>query len=194
MRLTLPVAQQAYQIDTIWWGASSYVGDHQHLGYALRVTELNAEGLRYPCPVALPSLIQGKADTLDLALAGGPFAWQQEPWLTRQRQPPPAASEFAHGVALNSLAAWPDSLQLTFSLAPDSVFRMAVHSLRLHHSDPDRIEGEEMLLPLRVQWQAPTGQWYQEQVPAAYWLHQLDAEGEQRHADTYHLKYYLNYK
>jgi hypothetical protein len=51
-----------------------------------------------------------------------------------------------------------------------------------------------MLLPLTVQWQAPTGQWYKEQVPAAYWLHKLDAEGEQRHANTYHLKHYLNYK
>jgi hypothetical protein len=194
LRLTLPVASQAIQVDTIWWGAPLYGGDYQHLGYALRVTELNAEGLRSLCPVALPSLIQGKADTLELSLAGGPFAWPQEPWLTRQQQTPPAASEFAHGVVLNSLAAWPDSLQLAFPLAPDSVFRVAVHSLRLHHSDPDRLEGQEMLLPLTVQWQAPTGQWYKEQVPAAYWLHKLDAEGEQRHANTYHLKHYLNYK
>jgi hypothetical protein len=38
------------------------------------MTELNAEGLRYPCPVALPSIVQGMADTLDLALIGGPYA------------------------------------------------------------------------------------------------------------------------
>jgi hypothetical protein len=160
----------------------------------LRVTELNAEGLRYPCPVSLPSIVQGTADTLELAHVGGPFAWPGEPWLTRQQQAPPSATEFAQGVALDSLPTWPDSVRLTFPLAPDSVFRVAAHSLRLRHSDPDRLEGEDLLLPLIVQWQAPTGEWYKEQVPAAYWLHKLDAEGEQRHADTYHLKHYLNYK
>jgi hypothetical protein len=196
LRLTLTVARAALQLDTVWWGIDMHSYEYREMGFALQLTGIQAEGLYYPAPV----LVRNSADTLVRHIFGErkqnfnfPHPWDREPWLTRQQQPPPEAAEFARGVVLDSLPGAPDSLRFTFALAPDSVFLVARRSLRLRHSDPDRIEGEDLLLRPTVQWTNARGTHrHLAPVPAARNL--LAATAPTTYGDNYRWTHYLNYR
>ncbi|WP_460503356.1 hypothetical protein, partial [Hymenobacter agri] len=159
LHLTLTVARAALQLDTVWWGIDMHSYEYREMGFVQRLTDIRADGLQYPPPMRLPVLVRNSADTLVREIfrerrqdINFPHPWDQEPWLTRQEQPQPDTAEWARGVALDPLPGVPDSVRFTFALAPDSTFLVARRSMRLHHSDPDRIEGEDLYLRPVVQW------------------------------------------
>lgn len=200
--LTFTLPRSTLEMDTVWWGiAGKDWGIEREVGYAVRLTALTADGFRYRAPYQLPVLLTGTADTLvsidtrsDLGRGYVTRLWDREPWLTRQHQVAPSAGDFARGIGLTVRAASPDSVLLTFPLAPDSSFLVARRSLRLHHSDPDQIEGEELLLRPIVRWVNAAGTQVDHHIAAAAALRQLEVAAQLERSNTYQLTHYLNYR
>lgn len=200
LQLTLTVARAALQFDTVWWGIDMHSYEYREMGFAQRLTGIQTDGLRYPDPVQLPVLVRNSADTLVREIFGErrrdlyfPHPWDREPWPTRRQQPPPDTAEWARGVALAPLPGVPDSVRFTFALAPDSAFLVARRSLRLHHSDPDRIEGEDLRLRPSVQWTNARGTHRQPALVAAA-QNLLRATAPTAYGANYHWVHYLNYR
>lgn len=198
--LTFTLPRAALETDTVWWGTGKW-GAERAVGYALCLTKLTAEDLRYRTPLRLPILLTATADTLvsfdmrtDLGRGNVPRRWDQEPWLTRQQQEAPSADDFARGSGLRVRAAGADSVHLTFTLAPDSSFLVARRSLGLRHSDPDRMEAEEFQLRPTVRWVNAAGAQVDRYIPIAAAQRQLEVAAQQERSNNYHLVYYLNYR
>jgi hypothetical protein len=200
LSFTLP--RSTLEMDTVWWGiAGKGQGAERAVGYALCLTELTAEDLRYHLPFRLSILLTATADTLvsfdmrtDLGRGNVPRRWDQEPWLTRQQQEAPSADDFARGSGLRVRAAGADSVFFTFVLAPDSSFLVARRSLGLRHSDPDRMEAEEFQLRPTVQWVNAAGTQIDRYIPVAAAQRQLEVAAQQERSNDYHLIHYLNYR
>ena len=200
LRLTLTVARAALQLDTVWWGVATHIYEYREMGFVQRLTDIRAHGLQYPAPMRLPVLVRNSADTLVREIfrerrrdINFPHPWDQEPWLTRQEQPLPDTAEWARGVVLEPLPGVPDSVRFTFALAPDSALLVARRGMRLHHSDPDRIEGEDWRLRPVVQWTNTRGT-HRHLAPVAAAQNLLAATAPTTFGANYSWVHYLNYR
>lgn len=198
LQVALTVPRTALGVDTVWWGITT---NGTAVVRAAVVRELYVPGLRRN--LAAPALF-GAADTL---VAAGfenavyypgkyrTFNWYQNPdsdlWMARARQPYPALSS---AVRVLPLPSQPDSVQLVFSVAPDSMLWAATLSMGFRHSDPDRKWIDYDGLKLMVNWRDRAGQVHRRPFSTIHWLDTMQRVARQRGEHDYHLTHYADYR
>lgn len=195
--VALTVPRAALGVDTVWWGITT---NGSAVVRAAVVRELHVPGLR---PNLTPPALLGAADTL---VAAGfelqmqylgkhrTFNWYNQDmdlWMNRAKQPRPALSTEVQALPLFTQ---PDSVQLVFSVAPDSTLWAATVNTGFRHSDPDeswiKHDGPKLL----VSWRDQTGQLHRQPFPTNYWLDTMQQVADQRGSQSYRLTHYADYR
>jgi len=198
LRVALTVPRTALDVDTVWWGITT---NGSAVVRSAVVRKLYVPDLRYN--LTAPALL-GAADTL---VAAGfeeqtqylgkhrTFDWYQNPnsdlWLARASQPYPTLSS---AVQVLSLPSRPDSVQLVFSVAPDSVLWAATLRMGFRHNDPDRHWIGHDGPKLMVSWRDRAGQGHRQPFPTNHWLDTMQGVARQRGEHTYLLTHYVDYR
>jgi len=198
LQVALTVPRTSLGVDTVWWGITT---NGTAVVRAAVVRELYVPGLR--SHLAAPALF-GAADTL---VAAGfentvyypgkyrTFNWYQNPdsdlWMARAKQPYPTLSS---AVQVLPLLSRPDSVQLVFSVPPDSMLWAATLSGGFRHSDPDRHwighDGPKMM----VNWRDRAGQAHRRRFPTNHWFDTMERVARQRGEHNYQLTHYADYR
>jgi hypothetical protein len=198
LQVALTVPRTALGVDTAWWGITT---NGTAVVRAAVVRELNVPGLRRN--LAAPALL-GAADKL---VAAGfenivyypgkyrTFNWYQNPdsdlWMARAEQPRPAFNAELRVLPLPSRS---DSVQLVFSVAPDSLLWTATLSAGFRHSDPDKHwlgrEGPKLL----VSWRDRAGHPQRQLFPTNRWLDSMQRVADRRGEHNYQLTHYADYR